>query len=178
MAYKSSQLDNLIALRLLTMLCTPFKEFPAYKAGIIDEKGKYILPSYKRTSQQKKSLTYLDKLIINAKKMINKLPGGENKIKNIVSAMILIKESVDNNAPECMINEQSLQQILQHISTEQHQRMIDIWADYIKSKNIEEDVTSSAIAGGSGPTNTTSGVAFPSFPLGIPISKRRKGILS
>lgn len=77
MSYKSNPVvDNVIALRLLTILCTPFTEFPAYKAGIIDDKGRYIIPKSKRTSQQNKSLTYLDRLMINLKKIINKLPGG------------------------------------------------------------------------------------------------------
>lgn len=62
MSYKSSPLvDNMIALRLLTILCTPFNEFPAYKAGLIDEKGKYIVPKSKQTPAQKRSLTYLDR---------------------------------------------------------------------------------------------------------------------
>ena len=40
MAYKSHPfIDNAIALRLLVMLTTPFKEMDAYKAGVIDETG-------------------------------------------------------------------------------------------------------------------------------------------
>ena len=96
MAYTShSFMDNAIALRLLVMLTTPFKEMDAYKAGVIDDKGKYIVKPNDRTAEQKKVLTYLDKLIINVKKMINKLPGGENNLKNIIAAMILIKENME-----------------------------------------------------------------------------------
>ena len=96
MAYTShSFMDNAIALRLLVMLTTPFKEMDAYKAGVIDDKGKYIVKPNDRTTEQKKVLTYLDKLIINVKKMINKLPGGENNLKNIIAAMILIKENME-----------------------------------------------------------------------------------
>ena len=69
--------DNLYAIRMLTMLCTPFSEMPAYKAGVIDEKGKYIVSPNDRTAEQKSTVGYIDRLIINVKKLINKLPGGE-----------------------------------------------------------------------------------------------------
>ena len=95
MAYKSTPLDNMLALRLLLMLTTPFKEFPAYKLGVINDKGDYIVPPNKRTPEQKKNLTYLDKLMINVKKLLNKY-GGESKLKNLMTAMFLIKEGLEN----------------------------------------------------------------------------------
>lgn len=79
--------DNLYAIRMLTMLCTPFSEMPAYKAGVIDEKGKYIVSPNDRTAEQKSTVGYIDRLIINVKKLINKLPGGESKLKNIVAGI-------------------------------------------------------------------------------------------
>lgn len=162
MAYKSLPVDNVIALRLLMMLCTPFNEFPAYKAGIIDDKGKYLIPAKKRTSQQKKCLTYLDKLIINVKKLLNKLPGGENKLKNIVSAMVLIKESVENHKPECMIDADDIAKVAETYNPKdpKFQQFISVWSDYIK---LKEEMGTGAIA--SGPTNTTSGVAMTQLPM-------------
>lgn len=176
MAYKSSQVDNLIALRLLSMLCTPFNEFPAYKAGIIDDKGKYIIPSNKRTPSQKRNLTYLDKLVINAKKLINKLPGGENKLKNIISAMVLIKESMKTNAPDCMLDEQSIKQVRNNMTSNnlQYQHMIDIWTQYLQEKKLREEVGVCAIGSGSAPTNNTTGIAYTELPLGSTIIRRRK----
>lgn len=178
MSYKSSPLvDNMIALRLLTILCTPFNEFPAYKAGLIDEKGKYIVPKSKQTPAQKRSLTYLDRLMINVKKLINKLPGGESKLKNIVSAMVLVKECYQNNVPEFTITQQMLVEKVEKydIKNPEYQRVIDLWCQYIKQREMQkEEVSAAAIGGGSAPTNNTSGIAITTLPLSTNSVVRRK----
>lgn len=89
-----SFLDNIWALKILGMLITPFDETKAYKLGIIDEKGNTLI-SYKdlNTTEEKKSFDMLDRLVFNIKKIINKLPGGEHKLKNMTAAYFLIKEA-------------------------------------------------------------------------------------
>lgn len=160
MAYRSSPIDNAIALRLLAILCTPFEEFPAYKSGVIDGKGKYIVPKSKRTSAQKRSLTYLDKLMINIKKMINKLPGGENKLKNVVTAMVLVKECLEEETDGIMLTEQYVEAVSNDIDYESDEThdIVNLWCEYLK---LREEMGSSAIVGG----NTTSGIDFYSLPL-------------
>ena len=180
MSYKSNPVvDNVIALRLLTILCTPFTEFPAYKAGIIDSKGKYIIPKSERTSQQNKSLTYLDRLMINLKKIINKLPGGENRLKNIVAAMVLIKEAYQNNTPEQLITEAKVIDAVNKVNTTdpQYRYVIDLWCEYLKNKQQNEQVGVGAISGGGQPNvpaNNTSGIAITSLPLSQNAIFRRK----
>ena len=176
MAYTShSFMDNAIALRLLVMLTTPFKEMDAYKAGVIDEKGKYIVKPNDRTAEQKKVLTYLDKLIINVKKMINKLPGGENNLKNIIAAMILIKENMEYEN-KVVLTEENLSKVYDDSNYDDDKvRFIKTWCEYLK---LKEETGTSAIAssstpnGGSVPNNTTQGIANYEYPLDG--QKRRK----
>ena len=176
MAYTShSFMDNAIALRLLVMLTTPFKEMDAYKAGVIDEKGKYIVKPNDRTSEQKKVLTYLDKLIINVKKMINKLPGGENNLKNIIAAMILIKENMEYEN-KVVLTEENLAKVYDDSKYDDDKvRAIKTWCEYLK---LKEETGTSAIAsasapnGGSAPNNTAQGIANYEYPLDG--QKRRK----
>lgn len=90
----SNVVDNLIAYRLLVMLTTPFAETNAYKLGIIDEKGNILIKAKDlKTKEQKDAYTYLHRFIFNVKRLLNKTPGGESKLKNIVAAFFLIKES-------------------------------------------------------------------------------------
>lgn len=92
----SSTFDNLLAYKILSLLVQPFKETDAYKLGIIDEKGKNLISSSKFTKQeQKDAYNYLTKLVFNLKKMINKVPGGESKLKNIMAGYFLVKEAID-----------------------------------------------------------------------------------
>ena len=85
--------DNLIAFRILQKLVRPFKDTDAYRLGIIDDKGKNLIKTNMfTTSAQRDAYTYLDRLAFNVKKIINRLPGGESKMKNLVAALFLVKE--------------------------------------------------------------------------------------
>jgi len=94
----SQVIDNLIAYRVLSMLVKPFSETDAYKLGIIDNKGKNLIkPSSLSSDMQKNAYTFLNRLVFNMKKIINKLPGGESKLKSLVSAYFLIREYYEKN---------------------------------------------------------------------------------
>ena len=86
--------DNLIAYRILSMLVTPFEETDAYKLGIIDKDGHNLIkPSKLTMSEQKDAYSYLTRLVFNMKKIINKLPGSDSRIRNLIAAFWLVKES-------------------------------------------------------------------------------------
>lgn len=88
--------DNLIAFRVLYMLVTPFKETQAFKLGIIDEKGNNLKKvGSLKTTAEKDAYTYLHRLVFNVKKIINRLPGGENRTKSVIAALWLVKESYE-----------------------------------------------------------------------------------
>ena len=89
--------NNIIAYKILYMLVTPFKDTDAYKLGIIDENGKNLIKPSKFTKyEQKEAYSYLHRLVFNMKKILAKLPGGDNKLKSIIAALYLIKEYHDN----------------------------------------------------------------------------------
>ena len=85
--------NNIIAYKILYMLVTPFKDTDAYKLGIIDENGNNLIKPSKFTKyEQKEAYSYLHRLVFNMKKILAKLPGGDNKLKSIIAALYLIKE--------------------------------------------------------------------------------------
>lgn len=98
--------DNLIAYRILSMLVTPFDKTPAYRLGIIDEKGKILRKmSELRTDEERNAYTYLHRLVFNLKRILIKLPGGDSKLKNIVAAFFLIKECYEKNDSTALLEE-------------------------------------------------------------------------
>ena len=112
-------IDNLIAYRILTMLVKPFTETDAFKLGIIDAKGKTI----KKTSQlntqaERDAFTYLNRLVFNMKKIINKLPGGESKLKSVVAALWLIKEYHQSKDRSTSLMEQKYVRLLEKLEKE------------------------------------------------------------
>lgn len=110
----SRLIDNLVAYRILTMLIKPFDDTQAYKLGIIDAKGKNLKKSSTlKTSAEKDAYTYLNRLVFNMKKIINKLPGGESKLKSLVAALFLVKEYYQSNDRTTSLMEQRYNQILE-----------------------------------------------------------------
>jgi hypothetical protein len=92
-------IDNLIAYKVLKMLVTNFTDTEAFKLGIIDAKGKSLRKANTlTTTQEKDAYTFLNRLVFNMKKIINKLPGGENKTKSLVAALWLVKETYQSGS--------------------------------------------------------------------------------
>ena len=104
-------IDLFVTYRFIKLLVTPFEKTPAYKLGIIDEKGNRILPppiagvrqtvpDKLRTSEEKSAYTILHKLVFNIKKLFGKVPGLRTKLGTYAAALFLLKdtfkESVDD----------------------------------------------------------------------------------
>lgn len=95
----SRLIDNLIAAKLLYMLVTPFDKTDAFKLGIIDAKGKVLRPANTlKNDKEKDAYNYLTRLIFNVKRLINKLPGGENNLKNLTAAYFMVKEKYEGRS--------------------------------------------------------------------------------
>tara|TARA_Y100000034_G_scaffold82318_2_gene98639 strand:- start:690 stop:1313 length:624 start_codon:yes stop_codon:yes gene_type:complete len=104
-------IDLFVTYRFIKLLVTPFEKTEAFKLGIIDEKGRRILPppirgvrqtrpEPLRTAEQKNAYTILHKLVFNIKKLFAKVPGLRTKLGTYAAALFLLKdtfkESVDD----------------------------------------------------------------------------------
>jgi len=81
--------------KFIKLIATPFRQMDAYKLGIIDDKGKFLKKSEELTSsRERKSVDVFNRLIINLKKIMKKIPDPslQAKLRNVATAMILIKE--------------------------------------------------------------------------------------
>jgi len=84
--------DTAITLSILKRLTTPFKNWKAYKSGVIDENGNILVKPKNRTPGQKASFSSLDILILNMKKLLAKIPGGASRFASYAAALYLLKE--------------------------------------------------------------------------------------
>ena len=84
--------DLILIYQFIKRLSTPFEEQEAYKLGIIDEKGNRIKSKKLETKEEKNAYGYLDKLIFNLKKLIEKVPGGKSRLGSFAAALFLIRE--------------------------------------------------------------------------------------
>jgi len=92
--------DTVIIFRILKKLVTPFHKTAAFKAGVIDKNGKVLIRPGDRTADQKKTITLLDRMVFNLKRLLGKIPGGLGKtqLASYVAALALLKEHVEQQS--------------------------------------------------------------------------------
>lgn len=86
-------LDTFKVYSVIRRLVKSFEDWPAYQHGIIDKDGNILRKrSTLRTTQEKDSFQLLDLLVLNIKKLLMKLPGGNSKLATYAAALWLLKE--------------------------------------------------------------------------------------
>ena len=104
--------DLILVYSFIKRLTTPFDETEAFKHGIIDERGKRIKSKEVKTTAEQKSYGYFDRLVFNVKKLLEKLPGGKNKLASYAAALFLIKESTSSKE-----SPYTQEELLEHIES-------------------------------------------------------------
>ena len=90
--------DSVIAYRILRMLTTPFEETDAFKLGIIDAKGKELIPMRSlNTVNERDAYSILHRMIFRIKRIIEKVPVENKKLATFAAALSLVKENYENN---------------------------------------------------------------------------------
>lgn len=86
-------LDLYLVYQFIRRLTTPFIEWDAYKYGVIDKDGNILKnKSQRKTQEEKDSLKTYDVMILNLKRLLEKLPGGSSKLASYAAALWLIRE--------------------------------------------------------------------------------------
>lgn len=85
--------DLFLVYQFLKRLTTPFEKWKAYKLGIIDENGNVLISRKDfRTEAQRDAFGVFDQMVLNMKKLIEKVPGGKSRIATYAAALYLIRE--------------------------------------------------------------------------------------
>tara|TARA_E500000178_G_C16974141_1_gene732479 strand:+ start:271 stop:1092 length:822 start_codon:yes stop_codon:yes gene_type:complete len=146
----ASGVQNLIfTYSFLKRLITPFNETKAYQLGIIDERGKKIKSP--KTSEELDSYSTFERLVFNIKKIIERLPGGKNKLASYAAALFLIKEH-DNTKEHYSEKEliEALEENMSHLEKNTKKTYGSImsekdWSDMMFKKETELRDVSEAI---------------------------------
>lgn len=88
--------DFIYALRIITLLTTPWEKQTAFKLGIIDKDGN-VLRKYKdlRSSEEKDAYTYLHRMVFNMKRMLQTVPGGKSWVAAATASFLLLRENLE-----------------------------------------------------------------------------------
>lgn len=119
--------DLFLVYQFIKRLSTPFKEWDAYKLGIIDETGQQLIKRKDFTKRdQKDSFGIFDIMIMKLKRLLEKIPGGKSRIGSYAAALYLIKEqqSLEQGGIELAESftdetlEEKLKQYMESVSSE------------------------------------------------------------
>jgi len=87
--------DTVYAFRFIRMMVMDWKNWDAYKEGIIDENGKRIREVKLDTDSKRAAYTPFVRLVANIKRLVAKIPGGGSKLGSFASALYLVKEKAN-----------------------------------------------------------------------------------
>ena len=65
MSLLRSGIDIYVLYTIVKRLAQPFEHWKAFKLGVIDDKGNFLIAKDQRTPEQYSSLTYLDIFVLN-----------------------------------------------------------------------------------------------------------------
>lgn len=136
--------DIFLVYQFLKRLATPFDEWDAYKLGIIDERGN-ILKKRKQLLKVKEREAFgiFDRMILNIKKLIEKVPGGKSRLASYAAALYLIKEDWQH-----MSDQQLEESIIKHFANlNTLEESTDLKFE-IFNKMIDEEIPANAAGAG------------------------------
>lgn len=100
--------DLAFTFRFIRMLTLDWKDWDAYKTGLIDENGKRIKSKKIESDEEKDSYTPFIRLAANVKRLLSKVPGGGSKLGSFAAALYLIKEKYN-------LDDKHIDQIIQKL---------------------------------------------------------------
>ena len=92
--------DITYTFRFIRMMAMDWKDWDAYKLGIIDEDGKRQRNVKLDNDEKKSAYTPFIRRAANLKRLVAKIPGGGSKLGSFASALFLIKEKVGQKGIE------------------------------------------------------------------------------
>ena len=97
--------DITYTFRFIRMMAMDWKDWDAYKLGIIDENGKRQRNVKLDNDEKKSAYTPFIRLAANLKRLVSAVPGGGSKLGSFASALFLIKEKVGTKGLEKICKE-------------------------------------------------------------------------
>jgi len=92
--------NGFVIYKFLKYITTDFVDMPAYKLGIIDDKGNFLKKQRDlETSEEKLSSNIFFRLVINLRKILMKVPLVKSKLGRVASALFLVREELNKTDP-------------------------------------------------------------------------------
>ena len=144
--------DLFLVYQFIKRLATPFKEWEAYKLGIIDEDGNQLKKRRElRTVKERDAWGKFDVLVSKLKKLLEKIPGGKSRIASYAAALWLIKENEYIEQHGDILTEEhiyeKLQEYISLVEETQNKSVDKLFEEIMDEEGIANAAGSGAVAG-------------------------------
>ena len=164
---KEGAIDLFITYKFIKLLTTPWKKTEAYDEGVVDSKGKLLVPVASQSSAQKKTYTVFHRLVFNLKRIIEKVPFGKGMIKSYAAALYLLKEETD-------MAEEDILKVLEDLGYDTSLDLNEEFKEiYIGQHILNHDILEST----KGTIVNLDSIEPVDYFAGVPIYKTRENIL-
>lgn len=120
-------IDIFLVYQFMKRLVTPFEKTEAFKLGLIDAEGKRLRIA--KTSKEKDSMGYFDRLIFNLKRLLALAPGGKTQIASYAAALLLLREEDERLVDESDHLEEQFKLVIDNIDMEQYNKIVQLLED-------------------------------------------------
>lgn len=160
-----NKLDNYFSTRVLKLLLMNFREHDAFRLKLIDKSGKILREP--TNTEEREALTPLHVVIFGIRRMIESLPNGNSRLKQLAVALRTIAKKPVPNMYLAGITEEYVLHFLKDYSfVVEHDLCLieeeNIISSYVESLNEEGESAA--------PANVTSGIE----PQGAPVIKPKE----
>lgn len=157
--------DILVLYTFLKKLTTPFEDWDAFKLGIIDADGKVLRKRATLTSlKEKAAFTLLDVLVMNIKKIIERLPNGKSRLATFIAGLFLMKEQ--KNYEYASDEDVTYEAFMDFYDIVLSDPELKKQVEQLMKKELGEDAPANSVAAG--------GIAGLTIATGGPIVRKRK----
>jgi len=164
---KEGAIDLFITYKFIKLLTTPWKKTEAYDEGVVDSKGKLLVPVASQSSAQKKTYTVFHRLVFNLKRIMEKVPFGKSRVASYAAALYLIKEETDMEENDIL---KVLEDLGYDISIDINEETKDL---YVGQHILNHDILEST----KGTIVNLDSIEPVDYFAGVPIYKTRENIL-
>lgn len=111
--------DTVLTYQFIKRFVRPFDKWPAFKAGVIDKDGNVLIKRNKLTSQQDLAFGNYDRLILNLRKLLAKIPGGRTTLGLWAATALLLKEKDSLDPDDIETLQEKLEETIDHLQLDE-----------------------------------------------------------
>jgi hypothetical protein len=133
----SAMMDLYFVYKFAKFIAMPWEDWPAFKLGIIDEKGD-VIKRQRTTTEEKQNYTLFHRLLRKLKQLLEKVPGMKGKLGKAVAAYFLFKEGMmKHGADGVLLDEAFIDYINDNMTLDESMQIKSLMSQYVLLEKVK-----------------------------------------